>query len=64
MAYTLLELAEPLINNAIEAGLVLDESIQDKSHSHKIEMIKRQYRGNMHGSAKGIGIVNRAHAHQ
>ena len=58
------ELAEPLINNSHEAYLILDDSVQDKSHSQKIEMVKRQYSGNVHGLVKGIGIVNLVHAHQ
>ena len=53
-----------MINNSSESCLVLDDSIQDKSHSQKIEMVKRQYSGNAHGSVKGIGIVNLVHAHQ
>jgi hypothetical protein len=42
----------------------LDDSVQDKSYSQKIEMVKRQYSGNVHGLVKGIGIVNLVHAHQ
>jgi DDE superfamily endonuclease len=62
--HTLWELAEPLINNSSESCLVLDDSVQDKSYSQKIEMVKRQYSGNAHGLVKGIGIVNLVHAHQ
>ena len=57
-AHTVWELAEPLINNSNEAYLILDDSVQDKSYSQKIEMVKRQYSGNVHGLVKGIGIVN------
>ena len=63
-AHTLWEFAEPLINNSNEAYLVLDDSVQDKNYSQKIEMVKRQYSGNAHGLVKGIGIVNLVHAHQ
>jgi hypothetical protein len=63
-AHTVWELAEPLINNSNEAYLILDDSVQDKSYSQKIEMVKRQYSGNVHGLVKGIGIVNLVHAHQ
>jgi len=31
-----------LIDNSSEAYLVVDDSIQDKSYSKKIEMVKRQ----------------------
>ena len=48
-AHTVWELAEPLINNSSEAYLVVDDSVQDKSYSQKIEMVKRQYSGNTHG---------------
>jgi len=57
-------LAEPLINNSNEAYLILDDSVQDKSYSQKIEMVNRQYSGNAHGLIKGIGIVNLVHADQ
>ena len=63
-AHTSWELAEPLINNSNDAYLVLDDSVQDKNYSQKIEMVKRQYSGNAHGLVKGIGIVNLVHAHQ
>ena len=42
-AHTVWELAEPLIANSSEAYLILDDSVQDKSYSQKIEMVKRQY---------------------
>ncbi|HOW76682.1 MAG TPA: hypothetical protein P5102_19295, partial [Candidatus Competibacteraceae bacterium] len=57
-------MAEPLINNSNEAYLILDDSVQDKSYSQKIEMVNRQYSGNAHGLIKGIGIVNLVHADQ
>ncbi|HRZ35466.1 MAG TPA: transposase [Candidatus Paceibacterota bacterium] len=63
-AHTVWELAEPLINNSNEAYLILDDSVQDKSYSQKIEMVNRQYSGNAHGLIKGIGIVNLVHADQ
>ncbi len=42
----------------------MDDSVQDKGYSQKIEMVKRQYSGNAHGLVKGIGIVNLVHASQ
>ena len=63
-AQTLWELAEPLINNSSESYLVLDDSVQDKNYSKKIEMVKLQYSGNTHSLIKGIGIVNLVHVHQ
>jgi SRSO17 transposase len=38
--------------------ILFDDSVSDKNHSHKIELVKRQYSGNAHGLIKGIGIVN------
>lgn len=58
------DLAEPLINDGPEAYLIVDDSVQDKRHSYVIEMVKRQYSGNVHGLVKGIGIVNLLHTDQ
>ncbi|MFZ4791169.1 MAG: hypothetical protein ACOYMW_09805 [Candidatus Competibacteraceae bacterium] len=63
-AHTLWEFAKPLINNSSESYLILDDSVQDKNYSKKIEMVKLQYSGNTHSLIKGIGIVNLVHAHQ
>lgn len=38
--------------------LVFDDSVVDKNHSFKIELVRRQFSGNAHGVIKGIGIVN------
>jgi hypothetical protein len=38
--------------------LVFDDSVMDKDHSHKIELVRRQYSGNEHAIIKGIGVVN------
>lgn len=44
---------------ASERGYVLfDDTVLNKSHSHKIELVRRQYSGNAHGLIKGIGLVN------
>ncbi|MCB1919307.1 MAG: transposase [Candidatus Competibacteraceae bacterium] len=61
-AHGVWELAESLINNGNEAYLIFDDSVQDKGFSKKIERVKRQYSGNAHGLAKGIGVVNLVHA--
>lgn len=34
-----------------------DDAIIDKSDAHKIELVRRQYNGNVHGAIKGIGVV-------
>lgn len=38
--------------------LIFDDSVLDKNHSHRIELVRRQYSGNAHGIIKGIGMVN------
>lgn len=44
---------------ASERGYVLfDDTVLDKSHSHHIALVRRQYSGNAHGLLKGIGLVN------
>ena len=47
-----------------ESYLICDDSIQDKRYSRFIELVKRQYSGNEHGTVKGIGLVNLIHFHQ
>lgn len=41
-----------------DACLVFDDSVLDKNHSHRIELVRKQYSGNAHGLIKGIGVVN------
>jgi len=41
------------------AGYILfDDTVLDKNHSHKIELVNKQYSGNAKGLIKGIGLVN------
>ncbi len=37
--------------------LVFDDTVLDKSYSHKMELVRRQYSGNAHAVIKGIGVV-------
>lgn len=37
--------------------IIFDDTVADKSHSHDIEGVRRQYSGNVKGIVKGIGIV-------
>jgi len=57
-----LPLVQPLLNNTPQAYLLVDDSVQDKRYSRKIELVKRQYSGNEHGLVKGIGVVNLVHS--
>ncbi len=47
-----------LVRRSGNACLIFDDSVLDKRHSFKIEMVRRQYSGNGHGIVKGIGVVN------
>lgn len=38
--------------------LLFNDTIIDKSHAHKIELVRRQYNSNAHGIIKGIGVVS------
>jgi hypothetical protein len=40
------------------AYVVFDDTVLDKNHSRRIELVRRQYSGNAHGLIKGIGVVN------
>jgi hypothetical protein len=37
--------------------LVFDDTVVDKNYAYQIELVRRQYSGNVHGVIKGIGVV-------
>jgi hypothetical protein len=47
-----------LIRRNGNACLIFDDTVLDKRHSLKMELVRRQYSGNEHGVVKGIGVVN------
>jgi hypothetical protein len=47
-----------LVRRSENACLIFDDTVLDKRHSFKIELVRRQYSGNEHGVVKGIGVVN------
>ncbi len=61
-AHGLWEMVAPLLQDSAEAYLIIDDSVQNKEYSHKIELVKRQYSGAVHGLVRGIDIVNLVHA--
>jgi len=61
-AHGLWELVQPLIHNDKDGYLIVDDSVQDKRFSKKIELVKLQYSGNEHGLVRGIGVVNLVHS--
>ena len=52
------EQVKGMIDPDPDAYLVFDDSVLDKSHSHKIDLVRLQYSGNAPGLIKGIGVVN------
>ena len=56
------DLAQSVLHDSPEAFLLVDDSIQDKSYSRFIEVVKHQYSGNAHGMVRGIGLVNLVHS--
>lgn len=61
-ARQLWELVQPLITDSDQACLIIDDSVQNKDYSRKIELVKRQYSGAEHGLVRGIGVVNLLHS--
>jgi DDE superfamily endonuclease len=55
-----------MVKNHIRDGpdsfLIVDDSVQDKQYSKFIELVKKQYSGNVHGLVRGIGVVNMVHS--
>jgi SRSO17 transposase len=62
-ARQLWEIVQPLLTDNAQAYLIVDDSVQNKQYSRKIELVKRQYSGAAHGLVRGIGVVNLVHAH-
>src|SRR5438477_183719 len=61
-ARDLYKLVRPVLKDSDDAYLLVDDSVQDKRYSTKIELTKRQYSGNEHGLVRGIGVVNLVHS--
>jgi len=55
-------LVAPLLNDSEASYLIVDDSVQNKQYSHKIELVKKQYSGAEHGLVRGIGVVNLVHS--
>ena len=56
------EVVGPLLQDSASSYLVVDDSVQDKRYSKKIELVKHQYSGAAGGLVDGIGIVNLLHS--
>ena len=55
------EVVQPLLHDDPTSYLVVDDSVQNKQYSRKIEMVKLQYSGAEGGLVRGIGVVNLLH---
>lgn len=56
------ELVAPLLKDSPESYLIVDDSVQNKQYSRKIELVKKQYSGAEHGLIRGIGVINLVHS--
>jgi hypothetical protein len=52
------DLVSPHLDLQDGGMVILDDSVQDKRYARFIEVVKRQYSGNVHGVVAGIGLVN------
>jgi Transposase DDE domain len=56
------ELVAPLLKDSSKSYLIVDDSVQNKQYSRKIELVKKQYSGAEHGLVRGIGVINLVHS--
>lgn len=56
------EVVQPLLCDSADSYLVVDDSVQNKQYSRKIELVKLQYSGAEGGLVRGIGVVNLLHS--
>jgi hypothetical protein len=50
------------LKDSEESYLIVDDSVQNKQYSRKIELVKKQYSGAEHGLVRGIGVINLVHS--
>ena len=55
------EVVQPLLHDSATSYLIVDDSVQNKQYSQKIELVKLQYSGAEGGLVRGIGVVNLLH---
>ena len=55
-------IVQPHLEDDENSAILVDDSVQNKRYSNFIELVKRQYSGNEHGTVKGIGLVNFIHS--
>lgn len=55
-------MVHPRLKDSAAAYLIGDDRVQNQQYWRKIEPVKKQYRGAVHGLVRGIGVVNRVHS--
>jgi hypothetical protein len=55
------EQVKPIIRDTFDSYLIIDDSVQDKSYSNKIEVTQYQWSGLEGKVIKGIGVVSLVH---
>ena len=53
---------KPFLEDDENSFIIVDDSVQEKTHAKFIKMVKKQYSGNKHGLVKGINLVNLVHS--
>lgn len=53
---------KPHLEDTASAVVIVDDSVQSKKYSRFIELVKKQYSGNVGGLVNGIGLVNFVHS--
>ncbi|NJL14814.1 MAG: transposase [Microscillaceae bacterium] len=56
------KLVEPHLEDSPTSVIIVDDSVQDKRYSRFIDLVKKQYSGNVGGLVKGINLVNLIHS--
>jgi len=56
------QLVHSHLEDSLDSVVIVDDSVQEKRYSHFIELVKKQYSGNVGGLVKGIGLVNLVHS--
>ena len=56
------DLVKSHLEDHADSVIIADDSVQDKRYSKFIELVKKQYSGNEHGTIRGIGLVNFIHS--
>lgn len=56
------DLVQDHLSDHADSVIIADDSVQDKRYSKFIDLVKKQYSGNEHGTVRGINLVNFVHS--